>query len=56
MDDGIICFHEDVLLFRTALHKTAGATSASAIGLGQFRSTRSAGHLGDDRADRTRAA
>ncbi|MGX7829023.1 TRM11 family SAM-dependent methyltransferase [Actinokineospora sp. 24-640] len=48
--------HEDVLVFRTALHKTTGRSSASVTDLEQFRSTRSAGHLGDDPARGGRAA
>ncbi|GAA1291820.1 TRM11 family SAM-dependent methyltransferase [Saccharothrix xinjiangensis] len=48
--------HEDVLVFRTALHKTTGGSSASVTDLGQFRSTRSADHLDDGPARRGRAA
>ncbi|XVS62027.1 TRM11 family SAM-dependent methyltransferase [Actinosynnema sp. CA-299493] len=48
--------HEDVLVFRTALHKTAGGPAASVTDLGQVHLTRSTGHLGDVPARRGRAA
>ncbi|MFE2755415.1 TRM11 family SAM-dependent methyltransferase [Actinosynnema sp. NPDC059335] len=48
--------HEDVLVFRTALHKNAGGSSAGVTNLGPFRSTRSAGHVGDSPVQRGRAA
>jgi len=48
--------HEDVLVFRTALHNTASGPAAGVTDLGQLRSTRSAGHLDDGPAQRGRAA
>jgi tRNA1(Val) A37 N6-methylase TrmN6 len=53
--------HEDVLVFRTALHKSAGSGAAGVLAgdvvdLGQYRSARSAGAARDDAGERGQAA
>ncbi|MGW4115242.1 TRM11 family SAM-dependent methyltransferase [Actinosynnema sp. NPDC004786] len=48
--------HEDVLVFRTALHKPAAGPAATVTDLGRFRTTRSADHRGDGPAHESRAA
>ncbi|CRK55152.1 hypothetical protein [Alloactinosynnema sp. L-07] len=53
--------HEDVLVFRTALHRSAGSTAAGTssgdvVDLGQYRSARSAGVARDGAGERGRAA
>ncbi|WP_424187657.1 TRM11 family SAM-dependent methyltransferase [Actinokineospora sp. G85] len=53
--------HEDVLVFRTALHKTASSTAADTstgdvVDLGQYRSTRSAGAENDGAGERGQTA
>ena len=53
--------HEDVLVFRTALHKSVGRTAAGTstgrvVDLGQYRSARSAGAARDGAGERGRAA
>jgi DNA modification methylase len=53
--------HEDVLVFRTALHKSAGSSAAGTsagdvVDLGQYRSTRSAGAARDGAGERGQAA
>ncbi|MEV8441912.1 DNA methyltransferase [Actinosynnema sp. NPDC051121] len=53
--------HEDVLVFRTALHKSASSTAAGTLSgdvvdLGQYRSARSAGAARDGAGERSQAA